>query len=105
MTDYQEQPQPVENNNSFIADLVIADMKARKELGIKRYAVALQAFNGRDALQDLYEEQLDQIIYTKQWMVEKEGIKKHLKKLADDLHRLDYSEILIQLKNILFKFN
>lgn len=88
----QEQPQPKENTNPHIADLVIEDMKIRKELGIKRYGTALQAFNGRDALQDLYEEQLDQIVYTKQWMVEKQQIRRDLVEILNYLNTLDFPD-------------
>lgn len=54
-----------------IADLVIEDIKARMAIGIETYGVALTAFNGRDALQDRYEELLDAACYTKQEMVER----------------------------------
>ena len=60
------QNKPVPNNNSHITDLVIEDMKKRKELGIKRYGTALQADNGRDALLDAYEEALDLCQYLRQ---------------------------------------
>lgn len=108
MTEYQEQPQPKKNNNSYIADLVIEDMKARKELGIERYGVALQSFNGRNALQDAYEEQLDQIIYTKQWMIEKEVLKKELQKLIEETLNItiyDKYYVVNKLERILEKFN
>ena len=43
---------------------VVADMRARHELGIARYGRALQPFNGRDALVDLYQELLDALVYS-----------------------------------------
>lgn len=106
MTEYQEQPRPQENTNSHIADLVIEDMKARKELGIKQYGVALQAFNGRDALQDSYEEQLDQIVYTKQWMIEKHEIRNDLERLLNDINGWSFQKkyyIQNELKQIISK--
>jgi hypothetical protein len=66
---------PVPNDQPFVQDLVIADIEARKALGIRRYGTALQAFNGRDALLDAYEEAMDLTIYLKQALVERETAK------------------------------
>lgn len=55
-----------------IADLVIEDIKKRKVQGKKKYGVPLRANNGRDALQDLYEELIDATQYCKQEMVERD---------------------------------
>lgn len=60
-----DQPAPVKNDNPAIVDLVMQDFAERKRLGIERYGVALQAHNGRNMLQDLYEELLDASIYIK----------------------------------------
>lgn len=65
------QPQPKPTNNPHIADLVCVDIRYRKEEGIKRYGVPLQAGNGRDALQDAYEEALDLCQYLKQAIEER----------------------------------
>jgi hypothetical protein len=67
----KKQPAPIKNKSKPIVDLVIKDMKDRKKQGIKTYGVALQAFNGRDALQDAYEEALDLCMYLKQVMEER----------------------------------
>ncbi len=67
-----EQPKPVKNDNPHIVDLVVKDMKERKKQGIKTYGVALQAFNGRDALLDAYQEAMDLAIYLKQAMEERQ---------------------------------
>lgn len=66
----KKQPVPIKNKRKPIVDLVIKDMKERKKNGIKTYGVALQAFNGRNALQDHYEELLDACCYIKQFMEE-----------------------------------
>lgn len=66
-----DQPLPVKNENPPIQDLVIADIQRRKELGIQRYGTPLQAFNGRDALLDAYEESIDKTIYLKQELIER----------------------------------
>lgn len=64
---------PVINASRDIQSLVIADMERRRELGIQRYGTALQCFNGRDALLDLYEELLNACMYAKQLLVEGEA--------------------------------
>lgn len=66
-----DQPLPAINDSPFIQDLVVQDIEARKELGIRRYGTALQANNGRDALQDAYEEAIDLCMYLKQLIVER----------------------------------
>ena len=67
-----DQPLPVVNGRPDIQSQVIADIEARRQVGISRYGTALQAFNGRDALRDLYEELIDAAMYVKQLMVERE---------------------------------
>lgn len=59
------------NNNPHISDLVCVDLRYRKQEGIKKYGVPLQAGNGRDALQDAYEEALDLAQYLKQAILER----------------------------------
>jgi hypothetical protein len=65
-----EQPSPISNESTPIADLVISDMQTRKEIGYSRYNKYLQANNGRDGLRDLYEELLDACMYIRQVMEE-----------------------------------
>lgn len=43
--------------------LIIEDLQERRQLGISRYGQAHRPFNGRDTLQDLYDEQLDLLVY------------------------------------------
>ena len=64
------QPMPTVNDHQDIQSAVIADIEARRELGIERYRTALQPFNGRNALLDAYEEVLDLAMYLKQRLVE-----------------------------------
>lgn len=64
---------PQANNSTPIAYLVMEDILKRKEIGQKKYGVPLQANNGRNALQDLYEELLDAAHYIKQKIVEMEN--------------------------------
>lgn len=58
-----DQPLPVKTDEPYIQDLVMADIEERKQFGINKYGTALQASNGRDMLQDAYEEALDLCIY------------------------------------------
>lgn len=51
---------------SDVVDLVKADARARDATGLRRYGTRLQAHNGRDALRDAYEEQLDGTVYLRQ---------------------------------------
>lgn len=67
-----DQPLPTVNDETDIQSLVMADIRERREVGISRYGTALQPFNGRDPLQDLYEELIDAAMYTKQLMVERD---------------------------------
>lgn len=53
--------------------LVIADMNARDEFGNRKYGRPLTAFNGKNALQEAYEECLDMAVYLKQELVEREN--------------------------------
>jgi hypothetical protein len=52
---------------------VIDDLKRRAEEGARpeKYGRYLETHNGRDGLQDLYEELLDAAMYTKQLMMER----------------------------------
>ena len=68
------QPKPSKNNpNPAVWDIVIKEMKARDDFGLKKYGARLKANNGRDTLQDLYEELLDAIVYCRTLMYERDG--------------------------------
>ncbi len=64
------EPKPTPNDQPHIADLVCEDIQKRKEMGTKKYGTALQAFNTRCSLQDMYEEDLDRLHYWKQNLLE-----------------------------------
>jgi hypothetical protein len=66
------QPRPRPTNGPAIVDLVIEDLRGRDRLGVRKYGTRLQANNGRDALQDAYEEVLDLAQYMKQCIEERE---------------------------------
>lgn len=61
---------PVPNNSEPVVNQVMHDLHRRKVMGIKKYGTPLQAHNGRDALQDAYEEALDLCCYLKQKLLE-----------------------------------
>lgn len=67
------QPMPQTNDHPSIQDLVMADFAARKADGIRKYGTALQPFNGRDPLVDLYQELLDACQYCRQALAERDG--------------------------------
>lgn len=66
-----EQPLPHEGQGDIVS-LVIADMEARAAKGVQTYGTRLQAFNGRDAMVDAYQEALDLAIYLRQVLRERE---------------------------------
>lgn len=77
MTDAAIPEKPPEKNNyPCVADVVAAnlleagyppqiaaDVMARKEMGLKKYGMALQPCNGRNNLNDLYQEIIDALKY------------------------------------------
>ena len=63
---HRHEPPPIRNAQPAVQDLVIADIDARKQVGIERYGTVLQAFNGRSSLMDAYQESLDLSIYLRQ---------------------------------------
>lgn len=69
-----DQPLPVPNGGPDIQSMVIADIEARREVGIERYGTALQPNNGRDALRDAYEEALDLACYLRQAIAERDMV-------------------------------
>jgi hypothetical protein len=68
----QSAPHP--NDERGVQSQVADDMLDRMVKGIESYGTVLQPFNGRDALQDLYEELLDACNYVKQAMLERDSV-------------------------------
>lgn len=58
-----DQQHPVKNSNAFIQELVLADLETRMREGVERYGTLLQGHNGRDMLQDAYDEAMDLCVY------------------------------------------
>ena len=61
--DAEPEPTPGEAD---VTTFVIDDLKRRSNFGKRKYGTALQTFNGRDALKDLYAELLDGCCYLRQ---------------------------------------
>lgn len=70
--DAQPQPYADESQRPIVA-MVMEDLIKRMEKGVKDYGQALRANNGRNPLQDAYEEALDLACYLKQAMIEAEN--------------------------------
>lgn len=83
----KKEPPPTVNAQPFVQDkvieylrkrlrpeAVIADIEARKAYGLKKYGTLLQPFNGRNALMDAYQENLDLVMYLYQDWVETQSI-------------------------------
>jgi hypothetical protein len=56
-----------------IHELVRRDLDERERKGLETYGTRLYPGNGRDALQDAYEEALDLACYLKQAMLERDA--------------------------------
>jgi hypothetical protein len=68
-----DQPLPTRNDLPNVQDMVIADMEARKAVGLARYGTLLQPHNGRDFLLDAYQEAMDLAIYLRGCLYERDG--------------------------------
>lgn len=66
-----DQPLPVPNGRPDVQSMVIADIKARRDIGVQRYGTHLASFNGRDGLRDAYEEAMDLTVYLRQVIEER----------------------------------
>src|ERR1044072_3721312 len=68
-----DQPLPIINNYPNMQDLLKQDIETRKVVGLAMYGTLLQPFNGRDFLRDAYEESLDQSLYLRGALFERDG--------------------------------
>ena len=68
-----KQTTPPHIGTTRVLDYVLADLKSRAEMGKQKYGHYLETNNGRNALQDAYEESLDMCMYLKQKLLEDEG--------------------------------
>jgi hypothetical protein len=73
------QPKPT-GDESQVDDqsLVIEDMQARRDYGLRKYGQTHQPYNGRNTLQDLYEELLDAALYTRSLLRARQAMRDEL---------------------------
>jgi len=69
----EQQPEPNGLYEKYVWDLVITDMKARNEMGEKKYGTKLRPFDGRNSLKDAYHEVLDLAVYLRKKIFEEVG--------------------------------
>lgn len=69
---FEDQPTPQKNSYPEVYELFLKDMETRYAIGLQRYGVALQPFNGRDMLRDTYEELLDACLYVRGALYERD---------------------------------
>ena len=79
------QKRPKKSVHPEVMGLFLSDLEERYKEGVRRYGVALQPFNGRDALQDAYEEAIDLALYLRQAIYERDKAAKKEFTLYPDL--------------------
>lgn len=82
------QPKPTPTNEQPIWDLVIQDMRDRDQIGRERYGTPLQLNNGRDSLQDAYEEALDLAVYLRQEKERRQTLEAEVTRLRAQVEEL-----------------
>lgn len=66
------QPLPIATGHPIAHHMVQFDLEKRLQIGIERYGQPLQPGNGRDSLQDAYEEILDLAVYIRNELYERD---------------------------------
>lgn len=80
-TKTREGDQVLPTGDESIADdqaLLIADIEARRQVGIERYGQGHRPFNGRNTLQDFYEEMIDGAVYARSLLRAREATRAEL---------------------------
>jgi len=83
MTKDLHEPAPQPSEHPAIQPMVVSelldgpeglanDINERAAMGLEKYGTLLKPFNGRNALNDLYQEILDAIVYARQAIYEKD---------------------------------
>lgn len=83
-----EQPAPIPNNGEDCWAEALRLMQARRQLGIQRYGTILQPGNGRDAVRDWLDEDLDRIAYAVQVLKEWDALREENRQLRYHLGQL-----------------
>ena len=63
------QPPPIVGTRDVLTEAVYA-LHVRSAVGVQKYGTRLQTENGRDALEDWYQEQCDAFMYATQFILE-----------------------------------
>lgn len=71
-------------------------MEKRNQFGIEKYGVPLSSFNGRNSLQDAFEEALDLVVYSSQSYMENKN-KKHAK-MFEELLEAAFNSLILCFK-------
>jgi hypothetical protein len=88
-----DQPLPTRSPRSVdVAPLVIQDIEARIRRGIETYGQPLRTHNGRDALWDAYEEQIDGALYLRQAIEEIKDLRAEIAALRAELGKRQIPE-------------
>lgn len=82
------QPMPTPGQEAVFPAL-IAEIEARNAKGRETYGRDLETFNGRDALEDAFEECLDQLVYLKQARMERDALRRALTAMLDFTEGMD----------------
>jgi len=69
------EPDPKEGKD-IVFKAFMKDVEDRAEFGIMKYRTYLKTFNGRNALEDAYQEAIDLCLYLKQCLMENEALSK-----------------------------
>jgi hypothetical protein len=89
------EPKPVLNSGPSMHVLVADDLLVRKQYGLNKYNSLLQAYNGRNFLQDIYEEMQDGIVYLKGALEEQDTAVRFFKFILEkwvNMHDQTYPE-------------
>lgn len=90
-------PQPAPTGDGQpVLELVIADLQARDAVGRVKYGTTLRAHNGRDALMDAYQESLDQAMYLRQAIAERDQQIADQRALHDRLAKLEHEVAVLR---------
>jgi len=90
-------PEPIPNKNPPVLDFVLKDLIGRGEHGLQTYGTKLQPDNGRNPLQDAYEEVLDLCLYLKQALLEQLHARYRIKAVnvpSPDMTKLEIRPII-----------
>lgn len=82
------QPPPLQGHTD-VTSLLIADLEARRVMGIQKYGTPLLVENGRDHCMDAYQEILDHAAYFRCLVAQRENMKRRLHALVATMYALN----------------